>query len=291
MVKFDGIYSALYSVYDKEMNVKKDTVHGLMKYQRDRGVKGFYVGGNTGECTILPNKTRMQMLDAVMEEKGDSKVIAHIGAGHFDDTVELVKHADECGVDAIASLPPSLTSYYKNDEVVEYYKKLASLTDKPVFAYITGVFKGDVVDFAEKLMTIENCAGLKLSIPDYFSFGKLRTFNSEMNLLNGPDETLLAGLAMGANGAIGTSYNILPEVAVHLYECFQKGDMAEAFKAQKKLNHVIIFALGGSGLQYWKAYMEVFGFDMGYTAFPAKPVTPEQMADIEENLRQVANLD
>lgn len=291
MVKFDGIYSALYSVYDQDMNVKKDTVHGLMNYQRERGLAGFYVGGNSGECTILPNKTRMQMLEAVMENKKDSKIIAHIGAGHFDDTVELVQHADKCGVDAIASLPPSLTSYYKNDEVVEYYRRLAAMTDKPVIAYITGVFKGDVVDFAQKLMAIDNCVGLKLSIPDYFSFEKLRAFNGEMNLLNGPDETLLAGLAMGANGAIGTSYNILPEVAVKAYNEFRAGNVAEAFKAQKKLNHVIDFALGGSGLQYWKAYMEVFGFDMGYTAFPAKPVTPEQMKDIEENLRQVELMD
>lgn len=290
MEKFDGIYSALYSVYDENMDVKKDTVHGLMNYQRERGVRGFYVGGNTGECTILPNKTRMQMIEAVMEEKKDSKVIAHIGAGHFDDTAELLLHADRCGVDAIASLPPSLTSYYKNDEVVDYYKRLAAMTDKPVIAYITGVFKGDVVDFAQKLMKIENCAGLKLSIPDYFSFGKLRAFNAEMNLLNGPDETLLAGLAMGANGAIGTSYNILPEVAVHLYESFRAGDMETAFKDQKKLNHVINFALNGSGLQYWKAYMEAFGFDMGYTAFPARAVTAEQMKDIEENLRQLETL-
>lgn len=291
MIRLDGVYSALFSVYDENMNVKRHTVHSLMQFQREQGLRGFYICGNTGECTVLPNKTRMQMLEAVMEEKKDSTVIAHIGAGHFDDTAELLRHADQCGVDAIASLPPSLSGYYKNDEVIEYYKKLAAMTDKPVIAYITGVFKGNVLDFARQLGEIENFAGLKLSIPDYYLFEKLRSFNGETNLLNGPDETLLAGLAMGANGAIGTSYNILPQTAVAAYDSFLRGDMSAAFQAQKKLNRLIDFAIGGTGLQFWKAYMEVLGFDMGYTVFPAKPVSPEQKKAIEENLREVQSMD
>ena len=128
MIRLDGVYSALFSVYDENMNVKRHTVHSLMQFQREQGLRGFYICGNTGECTVLPNKTRVQMLEAVMEEKKDSTVIAHIGAGHFDDTAELLRHADQCGVDAIASLPPSLSGYYKNDEVIEYYKKLAAMT-------------------------------------------------------------------------------------------------------------------------------------------------------------------
>lgn len=284
---FDGMYSAIFSVYDKNMDVKADTVHGIMNYQRDRGLDGFYVGGNTGECTILPNKTRIQMLEAVIDNKKDSKVIAHIGSGHLDDTIELLKHADSCGVDAIASLPPSLSAYYKYDEVIEYYRLLASLTDKPIIAYITGVFTGDVVDFAQKLMTIENFAGLKLSIPNYFAFEKLRAFNEDMVILNGPDESMLCGLVMGANGAIGTTYNILPKEASDAYHAFKSGDMKAAFTAQKKMNHLIDYAIRGTGLQYWKAYMEVLGFDMGYTCFPAKEVTPEQMKGIEANLREV----
>lgn len=287
---FDGMYSAIFSVYDKNLNAKVNTVHRLMDYQRDRGLDGFYVGGNTGECTVLPNKTRIQMLEAVMANKKDSTVIAHIGAGHLDDTLELLRHANSCGVDAIASLPPSLSGYYKYDEVIEYYRLLASLTDKPVIAYITGIFTDDVVDFARKLMTIENFAGLKLSIPNYFAFEKLRAFSEDMVILNGPDESLLCGLAMGANGAIGTSYNILPQEASDAYRAFKSGDISSAFIAQKKLNHLINFALGGTGLQFWKAYMEVLGFDMGYTCFPAKEVNPEQKMAIESNLQEVERI-
>lgn len=59
---FKGVYSAIFSVYDRSMHAKKDTVRGLVDYQLAGGVKGFYVGGNTGECTVLPARTRKEML-------------------------------------------------------------------------------------------------------------------------------------------------------------------------------------------------------------------------------------
>ncbi len=114
---FTGIYSALFSVYDENMNVKKDTVAKMVDYQLAGGVRGFYVGGNTGECTVLPNKTRKQMLDTVTEaNEGRGRIMAHIGAGHFDDVMDLLDHANSKKIDAIASLPPSLQGYYGHQE-------------------------------------------------------------------------------------------------------------------------------------------------------------------------------
>ena len=121
-ILFEGVYSATFSVYDKEMNVIKPSIEKLISYNLKNGIKGFYVGGNTGECTVLPNKTRIQMLEAVKENAGDAAIIAHIGAGHLEDTTELLNHANSVGVDAISSLPPSLTAYYKPEEIIEYYK-------------------------------------------------------------------------------------------------------------------------------------------------------------------------
>ena len=69
-ILFEGVYSATFSVYDKEMNVIKPSIEKLIKYNLKNGIKGFYVGGNTGECTVLPNKTRMQMLETVKENSG-----------------------------------------------------------------------------------------------------------------------------------------------------------------------------------------------------------------------------
>ena len=104
-----GVLSALFSVYDENLNVKKDTIKKLVDYQLDNGLKGFYVCGNTGECVVLPAKTRKQMLEATIEANmRRGQIIAHIGAGHFDETMELLDHANNMEIDAVSSLPPSL---------------------------------------------------------------------------------------------------------------------------------------------------------------------------------------
>ena len=74
MIKFNGIYSALFSIYDENMNVKRNSVKQLMEYNQKNGLQGFYVGGASGECIVLPNKTRIQMLETVMEYKKESTV-------------------------------------------------------------------------------------------------------------------------------------------------------------------------------------------------------------------------
>lgn len=145
MKKFNGMYSALFSIYDENMNVMRDSVRRIMEYQQKNGLQGFYVGGATGECIVLPNKTRIQMLETAMEYKKDSAVIAHIGAGHWEDTVELVKHADSYDVDAIASLPPALMAYYNEEETINYYKLLADLSSKPIMAYIQAFYQGNII--------------------------------------------------------------------------------------------------------------------------------------------------
>lgn len=292
MKKFEGIYSAIFSVYDENLNVKKDTVAKMVDYQLSCGLRGFYVCGNTGECTVLPEKTRKQMLEAVVEaNKGRGQIIAHIGAGHFDETVRLLQHANTLDIDAVASLPPSLTSYYGMNETLDYYRKLAQLSTHPVIAYITPVLRGDPVEFAKELMKINNIAGIKLTISDYYRFGAITAIdNGAINVLNGPDETMICGLTLGADGAIGTTYNFCPKLAVKIYEAFKAHDNATALKCQRKLNKVIDIGLGNN-MAVWKQILAYRGFDMGYTVFPATPVSEQKIAEIQAKLQEIGYFD
>ena len=154
-MKFTGMYSALFSIYDENMKVKKDSVRALMEYNQKNGLAGFYVGGATGECVVLPNRTRIEMLETAVENKKDSKIIAHIGAGHWEDTKELLLHASKLDIDCVASLPPALMAYYTEEETINYYKEIASLTDKPVMAYIQAFYTGNIVNLAKKLLAMK----------------------------------------------------------------------------------------------------------------------------------------
>ncbi len=283
-----GIYSAIFSVYDENGNVLYDTVKKMVDFQLDNGLQGFYVCGNTGECTILPNRTRKQMLEAVIKaNEGRGQVICHVGAGHIDDVYDLIEHANEQKIDAIASLPPSLTPYYAQEESIAYYKDLAARSKHPVYAYITPVLRGDVVAFAKELMAIPNVAGIKLTISDYYSFGRIMSIDDgNVNVLNGPDETMLCGLAMGAQGAIGTTYNFIPDLATDIYNAYRANDMEKARESQKRLQKFVEIGLGHN-LSYWKAFMTLMGFDMGATMFPGKSVTKEELCVLKEKLIEI----
>ena len=291
--KFEGIHSAIFSVYDENLNVIEETVEKMVNYQLEHGVRGFYVGGNTGECTVLPAKTRKQMLEAVIRaNKGRGQIMAHIGAGHFDETMELLDHANSLsGVDAIASLPPSLSGYYDMNSTLDYYRALAERSATPVFAYITPVLNGSPVEFATRAAEIDNVAGIKLTVPDYFAFGRVvSATEGRFNILNGPDETMLCGLALGADGAIGTTYNILPRLAVGIYDDFKAGRLDDARKKQAALSNLIPHLLG-HGLGYWKAALETMGYEMGDMVFPGKAFKGKEVDALREKLTAVGFYD
>ena len=280
-ILFQGIYSAIFSIYDEMLNVKKDSVQKLVDHNVTNGIKGFYVGGNTGECTVLPNRTRKQMLEAVKEAiTGDTQVIAHVGSGHLEDVEDLIAHANSVGVDAISSLPPSLTPYYSTEEIITYYKHIAALSDAPVLAYVTPVLTGDPTTFAKRIMEIDNVIGIKLTIPNYYIFEKIKLVNNgNINLLNGPDESMLSGLVTGADGAIGTTYNLIPKVACKIYDYFKNDDMENALIYQHKMNR-IIDVLVGRNLAGWKAPLSLLDIDPGYTVAPAQMPTENEVKDI-----------
>lgn len=291
-ILFEGIYSAVFSIYDESMNVKEDSVKRLIQYGEQNGLRGFYVGGNTGECTVLPNRTRKQMLECVKKHASpSSKIIAHVGAGHLEDVEELIEHANAVGVDATASLPPSLTSYYRADEILEYYKHIAELSHSPVLAYVTSVLTCDLVKFTEQVIAIDNVIGLKMSIPDYYAFERIKCVNGgDINVLNGPDEYMLSGLAMGADGAIGTSYNLMPAQACGIYDSFKAGKLAEALSYQHKLNRYID-AFVGNGISAWKSALRLIDIDPGYTVAPARKITNEAFDAFVQVLKENGSYD
>lgn len=296
MQKFEGVYSAIFSVYDENLNVKKDTVKKIVDYHLDNGLKGFYVGGATGECVVLPAKTRKQMLEAVIDSNnGRGKIIAHIGAGHFDETMDLLDHANNMQIDAVSSLPPSLMGYFSASEIVEYYKTLAKKSKQPVYIYINpyvaSVLSANLVDFAKEMANIENIVGLKISIADYYSFGKVTaSVGDKLNILNGPDECMICGLSVGADGAIGSTYNIVPKLSAEIYDKFKAGDMVSALKAQRKLNEIVNVLIDGN-ISVWKDALSLLGFDMGYTVYPTKLSTKEEKEKLKSDLTAIGFFD
>ena len=120
--KYEGVIPAFYACYDEVGEVSPERVRALTQYFIDKGVKGVYVNGSSGECIYLSVADRKLILENVMEvAKGKLTVIAHVACNNTKDNVELTKHAESLGVDAIAAIPPI---YFRlpNYSIAKYWK-------------------------------------------------------------------------------------------------------------------------------------------------------------------------
>ena len=135
--KYKGIIPAFYACYDDEGNVSSERTKQLVEFLIEKGVKGLYVGGSSGECIYLTVEERKQTLEAVMEAaKGRITIIAHVACNNTRESCELARHAESLGVDAIATIPPI---YFKLPEkaIAKYWNDISAAAPTLIMLFIT----------------------------------------------------------------------------------------------------------------------------------------------------------
>ncbi|MBO4951129.1 MAG: dihydrodipicolinate synthase family protein [Clostridia bacterium] len=272
MIKFKGIMPALVTPLDENERVKVDVLHSLIDYLLGQGADGFYVGGATGEGLALRKEERMILAEEAVKTVNKKKpVIIQVASTVFPHAIELAKHAENIGADAISATPP-LFFGYDEDDVYNYYKKLAESVHIPVMIYYNpgAGFKFNA-KIAAKMFEIDNITAIKWTSSDYYEMIRLKDItNGEMNIINGPDEMLLMGLNAGADGGIGTTYNFMFDIIKAVYDNFEKGNLAKAQEMQNKADRIIAELKKYRAIPGTKAILEEMGFNVGNAAFPMK---------------------
>ena len=133
ITKYRGIIPAFYACYAPDGSISTERVKALTRHLIAKGVKGVYVGGSSGECIYQHPDERKAVLEAVMSEaKGKITVIAHVACNNTADSVELAAHAEKCGVDAIASIPP-IYFHLPNDAIAAYWNAMSAAAPNTEF--------------------------------------------------------------------------------------------------------------------------------------------------------------
>ena len=288
-VKFKGVMSALVSCIDENENVKEDSMRRLMNWHLKEGFSGFYLTGGTGEGPLLQKETRKRIVEIAKDEAGDRcDLIAHVGAIDLKTAVELAKHAGEVGMDAISSVPPFFVRY-DEAQIADYYKALSDASGLPVLMYASPLAGVNITwDMVDRLMDIPNMIGLKWTSFDYFTMHRIKALRGgNINVINGPDECLLCGLTLGADGGIGATYNVMPKLFTRIYNSFQAGNLADAQEAQFKANRLIEVLLKFGVVVGVKDMLEMIGFDCGYQVYPQKRFTAEEQAAFHAALKEI----
>lgn len=285
--KFKGIMPALITPFDGEGRLLEDSVRCLMDWELERGARGFYINGATGEGPLLCEETRMRMAEtAVKHMGGRGCIINHVGSINIQESLRLAYHAKQIGCDAISSLPPVYFNQYSGDELMEYYRRLSESCDLPLLVYANQMFgQGDITEFISRVMELPNVIGVKFTRQNYYEMHCLAELNGgDINIINGPDETLICGLMMGADGGIGSTYNLMTDWFAELYSSFQDGDMDHARDMQYRINRVIRVLLRYGVTGSIKETFRMMGIEAGVAAFPGKRFSGEAAGELKREL-------
>ena len=201
---------------------------------------------------------------------------------------ELARHAGRIGLDAISSVPPFFF-HYGEAEIADYYKALSDASGLPVLMYASPLSGVSITwDMVDRFMDIPNMIGLKWTSYDYFTMHRIKELRSgNINVINGPDECLLCGLAMGADGGIGATYNVMPKLFSQIYCSFRAGDLDTARAAQYKANKLIEILLKFGVVCGIKDILTMLGYDCGYQVYPQKRFTDEERAAFRAELETI----
>lgn len=282
MIKFEGIMPALVTPLNSDETLNAQALKKLIEYLLSQGADGFYVGGATGEGISLCREVReMLAYESVNIVGGRKPCIVHIAATDLNEAIALAKQAEAIGAAAISAIPPLFFKYSEND-VHNYYKKIAENVHIPLMVYYNPAAGFNMnANFAAKLFEIDNITAIKWTSPDYFGMMRLKDItHGEMNVINGPDEMLLMGLSAGADGGIGTTYNFQQPTIKKIYDSFMAGDMKNARIAQHKANRVIETLLKYPVIPATKAILCAQGFNVGEAAYPMARFTEEETKKI-----------
>lgn len=286
MKKLEGVFSALVTPFDDGGNIREDSIRRIINYNLKNGVSGFYVCGSTGESLLLTLDERKRILEIVKDEVKDRAfIIANIGCMGTKFSIELAKHAEATGVDAISSFPPI---YYKFsfDEIKEYYFDIADSVNVPLIIYYIPSFTNvemSLENFSE-LLEHKNIMGVKFTSMNLFMLERIKALSNK-TVFNGFDEVFLGGLSLGADGMIGSTCNIVPAIIRAIYDSFRSKEMEKAYIYQQKLNKIINDIKDFGIIPATKAILSLIGIECGKPRKPFKALGKEEIARLSSLMK------
>lgn len=281
-----GIYSALLISFDENGNLDEKGTRNIVRYNIDEmKVDGLYVGGSTGENFMISTEMKKRIFEIVKDEAKDAvKLIAQVGSINLYEAVELGKYATELGYDSLSAVTPF---YYKFDfeEIKNYYMTIVNETNNNMIIYsipfLTGV-NMNVEQFGE-LLCHDKIIGIKFTAGDFYLLERVRKAFPHKLIYAGFDEMLLPAVALGVDGAIGSTYNVTGKIAREVFDATKAGDLVTGRERQTYLNDIIEAILGNGLYQTIKEILKLKGVDaIGYCRLPMKKLSAKKIEAAKE---------
>ena len=274
----NGIFTALLTPFNDDYTINEASLKKLVEFNLEKGVNGFYVGGSTGEGMVMSPEERKEVFRIVKEAAGDRvPMIAHCGAISTDSAIDMAKTAEALGYTAVSAVAPFYYSF-PYPAIRKYYDDIVSSVSIPMVVYNFPGGNGFTftADYAAEMFEDERFIGIKHTSADLFVLQQFKQkIKRPVTVFNGFDEMCLGGLSMGADGAIGSTYNFMADRFLKIYDEFHNGSIEKAQKIQNGANEIIAEMIKYGVFQCEKAVLTHMGSDMGPCRRPFLPISKE----------------
>ncbi len=293
MKKLQGLIAAPHTPFDKNNKVNFAAIDQIAPLLVEQGVTGAYVCGTTGEgihCSVEERKAVAERWVKAADGKLD--LILHTGALSIVDTLELTRHAETLDILATSAIGPCFFKPGSVEDLVDYCAQIAAAAPSKGFYYYHSGMSGVNLDLEQFLIQgdkrIPNLFGAKFNNADLYEYQRcVRVAGGKFDIPFGVDEFLPAGLAVGAIGAVGSTYNYAAPLYLKIIEAFNAGKQDEVARLMDKVIAIIRVLVEYGGVAAGKVAMQLHGIDAGDPRTPIKSLSAAQKADVLAKLRDI----
>lgn len=284
-----GVVPATITPFTADEKINTDALLALMRWNMGQGVDSFFIGGSSAECFLLSPAERKEVFEAAAEMKDNACLIAHVGAISTREAEDYARCAAALGYDAIAATPPFYYGF-GSKEICSYYYDISQAAGKPVIIYNFPGNTGKQFDLADpnyiKLLQSGTILGVKHTNQIVFQLERFKQLNPKLILMNGFDETMVAGLALGADGSIGSTFNFMYPHYRKIYDTYKAKQLDEALALQVKANNIMVALCNVGLIPAIKYVLTTMGIDAGAPRRPFQALDEAQKQYIDKALAE-----
>lgn len=291
MNHFTGLMAAPFTPFDPKGRLNLEIIPSYVDKMVTDGLKGIFVCGSNGEGPNMTTEERIAVAKAFKVAAGSRiKVYVHVGHSSISESQRLASHARMIGADAISSVA---AFYFKPSSVKNLVDALAEIAsaapELPFYYYHIPHLTGMSMDMIELLKLgekkIPNLKGIKYTATTLWEYQLcLNESGGKFDILFGLDEMLLPALAVGAKGAIGSTYTFASPLYLEVIKCFKEGDLEEARSKMLYLVEMVKILLKFPPIPAQKAIVKRLGIDLGPCRLPLTTLSSEQEYSLYEQL-------
>ena len=293
----EGLIAAPFTPMNADGSLNLSIIPDYYQFLKENGVTGAFICGSTGEGVSITMSEKKAVAEAwanAARNDNDFKVMLLVGGTCIADCIELAQHARAIGLYAVSFTAPS---YFKPADVkmlAACCKAIAdAVPDMPFYYYHIPVLTGVNFSMFDLLQNVDdlvpNFVGIKYTHEDFMDFQTCLHFkNGRYDMLWGRDENMLAALALGAKGAVGSTFNYLAPLYHQLITAFKNGDLSTAQQRQQKSIDLIRLLGKYGGIATGKAYMKLVGIDCGEFRLPVKNMAPQEWENFRSDVEALS---